>query len=203
MKNIALTLSCLALLTSCASEAPKVVHTDINAGSKISLDVQTISLADRSGIQPVDSPYNTSHFTPTIADSIRQWASAHLQATGTSGEAIVIIKDSTLSAQALPFEKDFFTRQQASKYTGHAEVEIDIKGRNGDYAIGNAEATRFETLPENPTDLEKQNAYTTVLNGLMRDLGQNIEISLRDHMQQSNAPGAPVVENGMGNAPRR
>lgn len=201
MKNIALTLAGLLILTSCAADTPKVVRTDTGAGSKISLDVQTISLADRSGIQPADSPYNTNHFTPTISDSIRQWASAHLQATGTSGEAIVIIKDATLSSQALPYARDFFTRQQASKYTGHAEVEIEIKGHAGDYAIGNAEATRFETLPENPTDLEKQNAYTTVLNGLMRDLSQNIDISLHDHMQNYTGNG-PVIENGMG-APRR
>lgn len=199
MKNIALPLVCLALLSACSSEAPKVVQTDIGAGSRISLNVQTISFADRSGIQPSNSPYNTNHFTPTIADAIRQWASSHLQATGTSGEAIVIIKDASLTSQAIPYQRDYFTRQQASKYTGHAEVEIDIKGMNGEFAIGDSEATHYQTLPEDPTDLEKQNAYTVVLNGLMRDLGQNIEASLRDH----NQGPVPVIDGGMRMAPMR
>ncbi len=183
-----------------------VVKPDTAPVSKISLDVQTISLVDRSGMQSSDSPYNSMHFQPTIADAIRQWASAHLQATGTSGEAIVIIKDASLTSQPIPYARDFFTRQQASKYTGHAEVEIDIKGRGNDYALGTAEATHYQTLPETPTDLEKQNAYTLVLNGLMRDLGQNFDSSIHEHMQSymgngGNGPG-PVIENGMGTAPR-
>jgi hypothetical protein len=197
-----LTVACLALLTSCASDAPMVVKPDMPTTSKINLDVQTISLVDRSGPQSSDSPYNTNHFQPTIAEAVRQWASAHLQATGTSGEAIVIIKDASLTSQPLPFARDFFTRQQSSKYTGHAEVEIDIKGRGDDFAIGNADATRYQSLPEDPTDLEKQNAYTIILNGLIRDLGQNIDNSLHEHMQRYMGGGAPVIDNGVGTGPR-
>jgi hypothetical protein len=195
MKKINLTpvfaLTCLALLAACASNAPKVTPIDMSGGSKISLDVQTINLVDRSGIQPADSPYNTSHLQPTIADSIRQWASSHLQATGTSGEADIIIKDASLSAQPIPYAQDFFTRQQASKYTGHAEVEIDVKGRGNEYAIASADATRYETLPENPTDAEKQNVYAIILNGLMRDLGENIDTSLHEHLSGTTSGTAP------------
>lgn len=173
-----------ALLAACADNTPMVVQPMADSGARISLDVRTISLVDRSGIQPSDSPYNTNHFTPTIADSIRQWATNHLQATGSSGEAIVIIKDASLSSQPIPYARDYFTREQASKYTGHAEVTIEVRGaRNGDYALADAAATRYQTLPENPTDLEKQNAYTTVLNGLMRDLGGNLDASIRQHVQ--------------------
>lgn len=196
MKKLNFTpLLALALLAACADNAPKVVQNTPYAGTKMSLDVQTITLVDRSGVQPSDSPYNTNHFQPTIADSIRQWASSHLQATGTSGEAIVIIKDASLSSQPIPYARDFFTRQQASKYTGHAEVEIDVKGRGNDYALANADATRYETLPENPTDLEKQNAYTVVLNGLMHDMGDNLDMSIREHMQG--------YVSGTGTSPRR
>lgn len=178
-----LALSLIALLAACADNNPKVVPVATGAGSKINLDVRTISLADRSGMQPADSPYTSNHFQPTIADAIRQWATDHLQATGTSGEAIVIIKDASLTAQPIPYARDFFTRQQASKYTGHAEVEIDVKGSGSDYALASASATHYQSLPETPTDLEKQNAYNIVLNGLMRDLGQNIDASVREHMQ--------------------
>ena len=38
------------------------------------------------------------------------------------------------------------------------------------------------TLPEDPTNLEKQNAYFTMLNGLMKDLGENLETGIQSHM---------------------
>lgn len=199
MKKFALALAFLASLAACAPDASKVVPTDYNSGSKTSLDVQSITLVDRSGLQPSNSPYNTNNFKPTIADAIHDWMAGHLQATGTSGEAMVIIKDATLTAEPIPYAQDFFTRQQASRYVGHAEVVIEVKGRGNTFAIGNAEATRFQTLPENPTDLEKQNAYTIVLNGLMRDLSQNVDNSLRNHMQgYAPVSGSPVIENGVG-----
>jgi len=182
MKKLILTAACIALLSACAPETTRV-QTDINPTSKISLNVQRITLVDRSSTQPSNSPYNTSHFQPTIADAIRQWAGDHLQATGSTGEAVIIIKDASLTSQAIPYPYDFFTRQQASKYTGHADVDVEIKGTTDHYALTSAEATRYQTLPEHPTDLEMQNAYTVVLNGLMRDLGQNLDSGLRDHMQ--------------------
>ena len=44
-----------------------------------------------------------------------------------------------------------------------------------------ASATRFETLPQNPTPLEKRNAYAMVLNGLMKDLGDKLSAGINWH----------------------
>ncbi len=182
MKKIAAFL-CLALLSACAQEPPPRVVPQIGPASRINLDVQSVALTDRSGMQPANSPYMTNHFQPTIAESIRQWAGDHLQAVGTTGSALVIIKDATLTSQPMPHSDSWFTREQATKYTARAEVEVEIKGRADSYALASAQATRFETLPENPTDIERQNAYMTVLNGLMHDLGQSLDTSIRSHMQ--------------------
>jgi len=195
MKKTALTFACLALLSACSSEPPPRIVPDLGPASKINLDVQTVSLADRSGVQPANSPYMSNHFQPTIAEAIRQWAADHLQAVGASGDALVIIKDATLTSQPVPHEDDWFTREQTSKYTARAEVEIEIKGSGDRYALASAMATRYETLPENPTDVERQNVYATVLNGLMRDLGQSLETSIRDHMKNFIIT-APMINNG-------
>lgn len=183
MKKITSALALIALLSACSAEPTTRVKPDLGVANRINLDVQSVTLTDRSGLQPSDSPYNSNHFQPTIAEGIRQWSADHLQASGTSGEALIIIKDATLTAAAIPHPGDWMTREQTSKYSAHAEVELQIKGRGDSYALASAQASRYETLPENPSEIEKQNAYTTLLNGLIRDLGQSLEASMRDHLQ--------------------
>jgi hypothetical protein len=185
MKKILSALTLLALLTACASDepvpAPKMAY---SLPPKIGLDVQSINLVDRSGPQPANSPYATNNFQPTIADAVRQWASDRLQASGPSGQAIVVLKDASLIEAPLVVDHGmdaWLTRQQASKYVAHVEVQIEANGRPG-YGLATAQASRFETLPENPTAAERQKAYIDVLNGLMRDLGQNLEGALQQHM---------------------
>jgi len=193
-----LSLVVLGLLAGCADTVP-ALHTDIPQGPKINLDVQTVTLADRSQMQSATSPYTTNNFQPTITEAIRQWAANRFQAVGTGGEAVVIIKDASLSLQPIPHSNDWFKREQTTKYTAHAEVDIEIKGVGTRYALASAQASRFETLPENPSELERQNAYTTVLNGLMRDLNQSVENSIREHMQDFVITAPLINNNGMNN----
>jgi hypothetical protein len=184
MKKITAALSLLVSLAACSEQAPPPMVSSGALPPKIALDVQTISLADRSGIQPASSPYNSNHFTPTIDDAVKQWATDRVQATGQTGQAIIVIKDASLTSQPLQLETGFdswFTRQQAFKYTGHAEVSFEANGREG-FATADAAATRSVTLPEDPTPIERQEAYFTLLNGLMKDLGTNLESAIQSHM---------------------
>jgi hypothetical protein len=180
MKKILSILACLVVLSSCADAPPPPVKLEVDDSPKVNLDVLTITVIDRS-VQLGDTLYTANNFQPTIANAIRQWVTDKLVAVGTTGEAIVAIRDASLKAQALSHADDWFTRQQASKYMGHAEVEIDVTGREGRAQV-TAEASRFETLPETPTAPERQNAYTKVLNGLMRDLNANLRNGIRDHL---------------------
>lgn len=151
---------------------------------KLALDVQTISLTDRTTLQPANSPYNSNNFSPTIADAIKQWAGDRLQAVGQTGNAIVVIKDATLTAQPIATQsgmESWFTRQQSVKYVGRAEVSIEANGRNG-FAMADGTAARSVTLPEDPTPAERQDAYTNLLNGLMKDLAQNLDAAIQSHM---------------------
>ncbi len=195
MKKIAAAFGLLLSLAACSGDLPPPAPMATKTlPAKIGLDVQAINLADRSEIQPSTSPYNDNHFTPTINDAIRQWATDRLQATGQTGQAIILIKDASLSAQALP-KKDgidkLFTRQQTLKYTGHAQVSIEANGHAG-FATADANATRSVTLPEDPTDMEKQDAYYTLISGLMKDLSANLDAAIQNHMG-SFITTAPVL----------
>ncbi|MDE1900105.1 MAG: hypothetical protein KGI37_00480 [Alphaproteobacteria bacterium] len=185
MKKALLFCGLAVALAACSDNGP-APQPPYNAvlPPKITMNVRDITLTDRSGMQPAGSPYDSNHFKPTITDAIKQWASDRLQAAGASGQASVIIRDASLTSAPLPVKDgmdSWFTRQQGLKYTAHAEVSVEANGAPG-YADTDAEATRTVTLPENPTDIEKQNAYYTLLNGLMKDLGTNLEAGLRQHM---------------------
>ncbi|MDX2028824.1 MAG: hypothetical protein SFW62_09355 [Alphaproteobacteria bacterium] len=191
MKKALSAFAILALLAACSSEPSPTAKLEYTLPSKIVLDVQHISFADNSPPPGMDSPYNAHRLEPTIAQAIRQWAADRLQAGGTNGQAVVVVKDASLTTQTLPMSQNWkdswFKRQQAHKYTGRAAVQIEIRVRNG-YAVATAEASRSVTLPEDPAAAERQDAYITLLNGLMRDLGQNLEASIRQHMQSYILP---------------
>ena len=194
MKKTVAAFGLMIVLAACSSQPmPPPVAVNQIMLPKIAMDVRVISLADRSGLQPTDSPYNGNHFSPTIADAIKQWASDRLQANGQTGQAIVLVKKASLSAQPLAIKdgiEGWFTREQAMKYVGHAEVSIEANGKNG-FAVTDASATRAVTLPENPTEKEKQAAYMLLLNGLMKDVGENLEAGIHEHMSNFIA-AAPV-----------
>jgi hypothetical protein len=205
MMKIVPTLGLILLLAACSSE-PLPPVSERGAPSKVALDVQTIALADRSGFQLSSPLYASNHFSPTIADSIKQWAGNRLQAVGQQGRADVIIKDASLTSQSLPVKtgmESWFTRQQAIRYTARAEVTIEVKGREGltdSFASTEAVATHAVTLPENPSPIEKQDAYYALLSGLMKDLEQSLNSGVETHLGRFivtaplyEAPASPVT----------
>jgi hypothetical protein len=181
MKKLLAVFTCLLLLSACADTPPPPVKLETDTSSKINLDVLTVTVIDRSAPSAASSPYTTNNFQPTIASALRHWAMDKLVAVGTTGEAIVVIRDASLTSDSLKHSDSWFTREQASKYTGRAAIDIDVTGREGQ-GHASAEASRFETLPEEPTARERQNAYTKILNAVMSDVGAKLRSGVNDHL---------------------
>lgn len=181
MKKIALTFVTLLFVSACASSDPQPVRQESDMGPKINLDVLTVVVLDRTIQLGSATPYTTNNFQPTIANAMRRWANEKLVAIGTTGEAIVVLKDASLRSETIPHPDSWFTREQASKYVAHAEIEISVNRRN-DHGQVVADTTQFETLPENPTSGEKQNAYNKLLNAVMDDLASNFRGGIKAHL---------------------
>lgn len=168
MKKYFSALLLLGFLLACSSGEPPPVKYVAMPSNKIVLDVAAVNIVDHSAFQPSTSPYNQYQLTPTIAQALHQWLADNVQAGGMSGQAVIVIKDASLSAETLPMSQDmtdkWFTRQQGSKYGGHAEVSMEIQGKPA-YGLASAEATRSVTLPESPSVAERQNDYTICLMG--------------------------------------
>lgn len=197
MKKFSLALILLSLLSACADDPMPTPKLDYALPPKINLDVQRLTLVDHSTAPVMGAVPGVGRFQPSIADAVRQWATDRLQAAGASGDGEIVIRDASLTTQALPIEHGFsswFTRQQASKFTARAEVDVSVRGQAG-FAEATAEATRYESLPEDASEAEKKKAYFDVLNALMRDLGRNLEGSINEHMQGFIIT-APLLKDG-------
>lgn len=171
-------------LAACEPE-PTAIAPHYVLPARINLDVHTVSLIDHASSAPTGITATPFGYKPSISEAVRQWATDRLSVSGTSGDAIVTVKDASLDLQAIPTDNSImsvFNRQQASKYVARVAVEVSAR-REGEFATANAEASRWVTMPENPTDAERQEAYFSLLNDLMRDLGQNLESNMRSHMQ--------------------
>ena len=197
MKKYLATFALLSLLTACADDTTSIPKLDYGytADQKINLTVQNLGVIDHT-LQLPNSPYVGHQLNPTVDQALHQWAADRLQAVGRSGQITFVIKDASLTTSTLKVDHGvdkLLTRQQGTKYTAHAEVEISVKGKIV-YGSASAEASRSATMPENPTDEERKAIYIGILNGLMQDLNRNIEASINQHLSDFVA-GSPLIED--------
>jgi hypothetical protein len=188
-----LAIALLALLAACASTPPPSVKPEADTSPPVKLDVLTVVVLDRSNTLLADTPYATNNFEPTIANALRQWATQKFVAVGSTGEAIIVIRDASLKAEPIPHPDSWFTREQTSKYAGHAEIEIDVSRRN-DHGQVTADAVQVESLPEDPTPVERQNAYYKVLNAVVTEIGANLRGGIHDHLMGFVAAQPPQAQ---------
>lgn len=174
---ILVAVTALALLTACSSDPPPAVQLGYDLPPRINLDVLTVTVQDRTAPPAPGSP----NFKPTLVSTIQQYVNERIVAVGTTGQAVVTISDAGIVEQKLSYKDDAFTRAQASKYVGRAAVELSVVGRDGHGNVS-ASSSRFETLPQDATPIERQNAYNTVMNGIMHDVGRNLTSAVQTHL---------------------
>ncbi len=205
MKKTALALFCGVLLAACSSEPVRTppLQLDYSQLGKIYLNTREVRVIDRSAGRPARPPYVGHMFQPRLADAASRWAQDRLQATGSMGQATFIIKEASVQEQPLRTVggiDSWFTRQQASKYVGRIEVQLDAQSPvNNTVGSATAHATYATTLPEKPTEAEKNAAYREILEGIMRDLNRKLEQAIQQHLRaflgtgESAAMDAPLV----------
>ena len=194
MKNLPAVLLLFAL-AACAHDVPPPVKVDYDLPPKLNLDVLAVATQDRSRPYGADVTAGGIDLRPTIANAIKDYVTDRIIAIGTTGEAVVTIREASLKLENLPHDSSLFSRPQAAKYVAHAEVEVKVRAREG-YGSVTAQASRFETLLQDPTPAERQNAYNAVVNGLMHDLAFNLNTAMQAHLG-SFIITAPIMDNPM------
>jgi hypothetical protein len=188
-------------VTACAAppQRPLPLKLDYSSLGKMGLDVHDIHFIGGHATQ-VDFPqYAADQFHPSLEEAIHRWSDDRLVATGTTGDATVVVKSANYEVQALATQTGLNVvaeRQQSRKITGHVAVEVQARGSEG-AVIATAEATRFVTLPEDPTTAERQAAYNALLAGLMQDLDRNLDQAIHEHMRDFLVGSAPPMDNSI------
>lgn len=198
----------LLLLSACASEPrPTPMQLDYSGLGKIYLDTQDLRIINRAQNTPQWAPYVGHMFQPKLIDAVQKLAADRFQAAGSLGHATLIIKDATVTEQSLRTSSDFeslFKRQQSSKYIGRVEVTLEAQTpADGVTGLANAHAVYSVTLPEDPTEVEKYDAYNKLLTTVMADLNRELERAVKSHMARfvlSNPPSermSPTADSSL------
>lgn len=187
MKKIITAAVVVLALTACSTpgQKPAPMKLDYSSMGQLNFNVQYIGVVNRADTLPNRRPYVTNMFQPTVVDAVTRWSNDRFKAAGRSGRANVIIKEASVTEQPMAMESgvnSWFTRQQAHKYTAKIDISIDAAAADGSKAFATAQAVRSYTLPEDPTELEKSQAYNAMLESLMDNLNQNAEQSIMNHM---------------------
>ncbi|MGE0109436.1 MAG: hypothetical protein AB7S81_06715 [Bdellovibrionales bacterium] len=186
-------------LAACASPEPPIRPIAMNFEDlpSINLNTRDLQIIDRSRFTPQNLPYISHMFTPTVNATLHKIVNTRLHARGQAGHAAFIIKEAYIRQDPLPIEDKLFTREQAIKYTGHIEVELEAQSPA---YVGMAKTTvlaeHHVTLPEDPTEYEKHEAYRKLLSALMTHLNQNLDQGIKEHMSNflfDPSPQAPLV----------
>lgn len=182
----------LFALAACSMPPPNAAPFEAPTENKLSFNVKQIVFVDDSANHTQIASPSNDHFDPTLPEAVRIWARAHLNAAGGIDEGVFKLKSFYVTEEALPTKHDWMTRQQASKYVGHLEVEFEIKGDHH-FALASTEVTHSASMPEHPSGDEKQAAYRTMLDGLIADLGKYFNEAAHAHMYDEIVT-APVLQ---------
>ena len=183
-----LSVALLALLAACSTPEPRPdpIKLDYTGLGKIMLNTQDLRIINRAQNTPQWAPYVGHTFQPTLTDAVQHMAADRLQAAGTLGHATLIIKDANVTEQSLNTASDFeslFTRQQATKLVGRVEVTLEAQSPvDASIGMASAHAVYSVTLPEDPTENERYDAYRKLLTSLMNDLNKELERGIKRHM---------------------
>ena len=183
MKLTHLAIIFALLVTACSSDTSSQEPLPYQQLNRISLNVKDLSFVDRGIDHYPATPLLVPPLQPTVTDAVHRWATDRLQAVGNDGLAAFVVKNAYVTEEKIPTDSSWFERKQASKMTAHVEIEFDARN-NQSYGLATANAVRSVSVPENPTDGERQDAYNRLIDGLMVDLDKYLDQAIHEHMRE-------------------
>ncbi|WP_157879287.1 hypothetical protein [Pararhodospirillum photometricum] len=118
----------------------------------------------------------------------RQWGFDRLQADGSARRTVVLsIRDAAVTEKSLAVRKGVqgaFNTDQAERYDASldAVVELIDNATGVITAQATARVSRFVTVPEDASVVDRENAWVTLVEGLMADFDGRMEQAVRSYM---------------------
>jgi hypothetical protein len=171
-------------LTACQSAPPRIMARPLNFGqfSPIVLDAASIDVVDASR-PSTGGAHIESQLPQPPADAVRQWASQRLVAQG-RGRVRLTIKDARIVEVQLPRTggvKGYFTTDQAQRYDGRIEVEVngDQTGANTFHGFTQAVASQSTTVAETISAADREATLMELVRRMMDDINARLDAGIR------------------------
>lgn len=179
-----LALLAIVVLPACAAPPPvRLPDMTFTDRPRFLLDVAEIQVVDQ--YQPTFRLPNIEHQVPVSpAKAAERWARDRLIPVGSSGVAVVTIKDARVienSLRVTPGVQGVFTKDQAARYDAFIEMSVEIKPTNimapEGAATGRAERSRTVAEGISPNELDR--VLYELVEGLMRDVDLQLDVNIQ------------------------
>jgi hypothetical protein len=178
-------LACTALPTGCTPTpppSPRFADITFQQFPKFTFAVGRIEIV-RDYVPPLRAPNVDHQFPVPPIQMAEQWARDRLVAAGGTDELRYVIKRASVVESQLPKTtgiRGAFTKDQAQRYDGVVEVEIEIRSERG-YRDGVA-AARFDanqTVGEDISLANRERVWFRLTEELGKGLNQELERSIQ------------------------
>ncbi len=167
------------MLAACAAKVEKNNFADLTFGhiDPIKLDIADIQI--KKAYQPTMSEPYVDHEMPiSLMETAVRWANDVVQATGTSGSAIITISEASVVEEILS-KKDgitgTFTTEQSERYTSKLSIEIKVMDTSGAAANTNATVSRSMTVAEDIKLIDREKVWFSLVEKTTKDMNSKMQ----------------------------
>ncbi len=184
-----LALIAALLLTACetapAGYSPPPLSFENATSAPIALNVAKVDVLDRYE-SPLKRPNVEQEFPVMPQKALTQWANQRIRAVGTAGTLEVTIREASVRETPLKKTqgvKGLFTDDQDARYDARIVVTYRLFDgtSNASRAQADVEVTRFMTINEKATVVERQKRYHQMLDLMLTDVERETNNRMRQY----------------------
>lgn len=163
---------CLGIAAACVSTPMPIQHPPLPYAKMEKMRFKVAEVLVINDATTTTATEQLGQYGKSPEAAMREWAANRITGTGSQGTFSLIIRDANFAIQKLPMETGFKSwgkRQQAERWDAYLNVIIAVEGGGAGQtpAEVNISVRSSQTLPEEASDSEKRQTYTSVMNKLM------------------------------------
>ena len=178
------------ILAACTSAPPTPSFTPIGFGQYPSMKVNAPRVdVQEDYVSPLAPPHVEYEMPVRPVELVRGWVRDRLRPIGASGTFRVVIKDASVVAEKLKTKggiQGALTTQQGTNLIAKISVEIVYEQPSqGTSSSTSVNIFRTQTLAEDASINDRDNAYYQLAKDLAADLNQQLETNINQNMRDA------------------
>lgn len=167
------------VVSACATKVQKNNFADLtfNHVDQIKLDVAEIQIK-QAYQSPLAEPYVDHEMPISLMKTAVRWSNDVLQASGSTGVAVVTISEASVKEEVLEKTGGFtgtFTTDQSERYTAKLTLEIKVMDQSGASASTNAGVSRSITVPEDIKLIDREKEWFHLIEKVTNDMNLKMQ----------------------------